>query len=69
MNVGESGNRVDHYAMAVVKDETVVSYVPWKISGTDVLTVVKLHEQCSTQQTYLRKYCSNAMSGKVQTSS
>ena len=28
----ERGNRVDRYAMAVVKDETVVGHVPQKIS-------------------------------------
>ena len=32
----ERGNRVDRYAMAVVKDETVVGHVPRKISCTDV---------------------------------
>ena len=58
---GERGYQVDLYAVAVVKDETVVSHVSQKISrmwslfsGMVEALLVKLHEQESTQQTYLR---------------
>ena len=33
---------MDRYTVAVVKDKTVVSHVPRKISGTDVLAVFKV---------------------------
>ena len=57
----ERGYQVDHYAVAVVKDKTVVSHISQKISrmwslfsGMVEALLVKLHEQGSTQQTYLR---------------
>ena len=48
------GNRVDRYAMAVVKAETVVSHVPRKISW-----------MCSLFSSYISKYSTDLPQGST----